>query len=215
VIQPAQPPTLASVEDLPGAIEPRAFRDAMGCFATGVTVVTTAVGDELYGMTVSAFNSLSLDPLLVLVCLDNRSRGVELIERSGRFAVNVLAADQAYVSARFAARDRPGGAAAFDGVPIRWGATGCPVVRGAAAHADCRVHATYDGGDHRIVVGRVVGLGSRPDASVLVFHRGGYRSVGAASPAPPNVSTVSAGSVVSALGNVSARRAVALPRVRA
>lgn len=164
------------------AIEPRGFRDTMGAFVTGVTVVTTAVDDELYGMTVSAFSSLSLDPLLALVCLSNGSRGRQLIERSKVFSVNVLAADQAHLSRFFASRERPSGPNAFAGVPFVWGVTGCPVLRGAAAYIDCTVVEITEAGDHSIVIGEVVGLGSRPDAAPLLFHRGHYRLLAHADP---------------------------------
>lgn len=166
-----------------GAIDPRDFRDTMGAFVTGVTVVTTAVGDEVYGMTVSAFSSLSLDPLLALVCLSNRSRGRHLIEQSSVFAVNVLAADQAHLSRFFASRERPSGPDAFAGVPFTWGMTGCPVLRGGAAHIDCTVVEMTEAGDHSIVIGQVVGLGSRPDAAPLLFHRGHYRLLAHGDPA--------------------------------
>jgi flavin reductase (DIM6/NTAB) family NADH-FMN oxidoreductase RutF len=156
-------------------IDPREFRDTMGAFVTGVTVVTTAFANEVYGMTVSAFSSLSLEPLLALVCLANGSRGRQLIERSTVFSVNVLAADQAHLSRFFASRERPSGPDAFAGAPFTWGVTGCPVLRGAAAHVDCTVVEITEAGDHSIVIGQVVGLGSRPDAAPLLFHRGHYR----------------------------------------
>lgn len=182
------------------AIDARAFRDTVGAFVTGVTVVTTALDDELYGMTVSAFTSLSLDPLLVLISLDNDSRGRGLLERSGIFSVSILADDQAALSRLFANRDRPRGLGAFDGVPISWGATGAPVLRGCAAHVDARIWRMYDGGDHTLVIGEVHGLGSRPEASPLLFHRGRYRLLGGAE-------------TTAAVAHVSTRRMHALPGV--
>jgi flavin reductase (DIM6/NTAB) family NADH-FMN oxidoreductase RutF len=154
------------------------FRNAVGAFVTGVTVVTTAVGDELYGITANSFTSLSLDPMLVLVCLKGPSRALELLTRSQAFTVNVLAIGQRELSRRFADRDRPTGAAAFDGVAITTGASGCPNILDCAAVVDCRMHQLHPGGDHVIVVGEVLGYRSRPELEPLVFHRGNYRRLG-------------------------------------
>jgi len=168
-------------DGVPGA----AFRDALGAFATGVTVVTTTWEQESHGMTVSAFTSLSLEPPLVIVCLASRSRGCHLIARSGVFAVNVLAAGQANLSARFANRDRPRGSDAFSGVETAPGATGCPVLRGAAAHVDCAVQELHAGGDHTIVIGSVLAAGLRPQAAPLLYHRSSYRRLGRPEAAGP------------------------------
>ena len=101
----------------PRAVDVSAFRQAMGSFPTGVTVVTVACDDgDMHGMTVNSFTSVSLDPMLVLVCLNETSRGVSLIERAGAFAVNVLSAGQQDLSRRFANRHRPAGPEMFDGV---------------------------------------------------------------------------------------------------
>jgi flavin reductase (DIM6/NTAB) family NADH-FMN oxidoreductase RutF len=154
------------------------FRNTVGAFATGVTVVTTAVGDELYGITANSFTSLSLDPMLVLVCLKGPSRALELLTRSRAFTVNVLAIGQSELSRRFADRDRSTGAAAFDGVAITTGASGCPNILDCAAVVDCRMHQMYPGGDHVIVVGEVLGYMSRPELEPLVFHGGNYRRLG-------------------------------------
>jgi flavin reductase (DIM6/NTAB) family NADH-FMN oxidoreductase RutF len=161
-----------------GELDARRFRDALGAFASGVTVVTTPVdGGGAHGMTVSAFSSLSLDPPLVLVCVSSGSRGRALLQRSGAFTVNVLSSSQSHLSRRFADRDRPSGAGAFDGVAVRTGSTGCPVLLGSAAHLDCRVTELLEGGDHTIVVGRVVELGHDPSAAPLLVHRGRYRAL--------------------------------------
>ena len=163
----------------------------MGAFATGVTVVTAAASDgALYGMTVNSFSSVSLDPMLVLVSLAGPSRGLELIEDACAFGVNVLARDQEPVSRWFANRDRPADSTMFRGVPIRLGATGCPVLLDAAACFDCRVHRLVPAGDHVIVVGEGVSLTHRPDSEPLVFHAGGYRSVPAAAVVRPRLRAV-------------------------
>ena len=99
------------------AVDVSAFRRAMGSFPTGVTVVTVASDDgNMHGITVNSFSSVSLDPMLVLVCLNETSHGIGLIERAGAFAVNVLSSEQRDVSRWFASRYRPGGPTMFDGV---------------------------------------------------------------------------------------------------
>ena len=155
-----------------------AFRQAMGSFATGVTVVTVASGDgTMHGMTVNSFASVSLDPMLVLICLDETSRGADLIERTGAFAVNVLSTGQQDLSSRFADRHRPAGPAMFDGVLFEPGATGCPVLADATASFDCLLRQTHHAGDHLIVLGEVVALVHRPQQEPLIFHSGMYKSL--------------------------------------
>ena len=161
------------------AVDVSAFRQAMGSFATGVTIVTVASGDgNMHGMTVNSFSSVSLDPMLVLVCLNQTSRGAGLIERAGAFAVNVLSAGQQDVSRWFASRHRPADSAMFDGVPFEPGITGCPVlVDAAAASFDCLLRQTHHAGDHLIVLGEVVALVHRPQQEPLIFHSGMYKSL--------------------------------------
>jgi flavin reductase len=160
------------------AVDVSAFRKAMGSFPTGVTVVTVASGDgAMHGVTVNSFSSVSLDPMLVLVCLNQASRAVGLIERAGAFAVNVLSAGQQNVSSWFADRHRPADSAMFDGVLLEPGVTGCPVLVGAAASFDCRLRQSYRAGDHLIVLGEVVALVHRPQLEPLIFHAGTYKSL--------------------------------------
>lgn len=160
------------------AVDVSVFRKAMGSFPTGVTVVTVACDDgDMHGMTVNSFSSVSLDPMLVLVCLSETSRGVGLIERAEAFVVNVLSAGQQDISRWFANRDRPAGSAMFDGVPFEPGATGCPVLAGATASFDCRVRQSHRAGDHLIVLGEVVALVHRPQLEPLTFHAGTYKSL--------------------------------------
>jgi flavin reductase len=128
-------------------------------------------------MTVNSFCSVSLDPMLVLVCLNEASRGVGLIERAGAFAVNVLSAGQQDLSRWFASPHRPAGPAMFDGVPAEPGPTGSPVLAGAAAWFDCRLRQTHRAGDHLIVLGEVVALVHRPQLEPLIFHAGTYKSL--------------------------------------
>jgi flavin reductase len=168
----ASPAGLASVAGV------SAFRQAMSSFPTGVTVVTVASGDgTTHGMTVNSFASVSLDPMLVLVCLNEASRGAGLIERAGAFAVNVLSAGQQDLSRWFASAHRPAGPAMFDGVHAEPGLTGSPVLAGAAASFDCRLWQAHRAGDHLIVLGEVVALVHRPHLEPLIFHAGTYRSL--------------------------------------
>jgi flavin reductase (DIM6/NTAB) family NADH-FMN oxidoreductase RutF len=152
------------------------FRQAIGHFATGVTVVTSvgAVGEPV-GTTASAVTSLSLSPPLVLVCLDRASLTLAAIRAHGAFAVNVLAAPQRHLSANFARR---GLAAAWDGVRYRPGPTGSPRLDGVLAALECTVENRMPGGDHEIIVGRVHDVAtSEQDAAPLLYWRGGYTSV--------------------------------------
>jgi len=155
-----------------------AFRRAMGSFPTGVTVVTVASDDgNVHGITVSSFSSVSLDPMLVLVCLNETSRGVSLIERAGAFVVNVLSARQRDVSRWFANRYRPAGSTMFDGVPFEPGVTGCPVLVDATASFECRLRQSHRAGDHLIMLGEVIALVHRPQLEPLIFHAGSYKSL--------------------------------------
>lgn len=155
----------------------RRFRDVLGCFGSGITVITTMSGDEPVGMTCQSFASVSLDPPLVTFIPARTSRAWPMIQRAGRFCINVLAADQEHVSAQMATK----GADKFAG--ISWtpaAATGSPVIDGTLAHLDCTIHAVYEGGDHFIVVGKVEHLEQHgPEAAVtepLLFFKGRYRT---------------------------------------
>jgi flavin reductase (DIM6/NTAB) family NADH-FMN oxidoreductase RutF len=154
------------------------FRTTVGTFATGVTVVTTRGEEQAYGMTANAFSSVSLDPPLVLVCVISPSEGCDQIAANGCFAVNILHADQEPISRYFASRDRPRGRDAFSEVSHRLGASGSPILDGAAGYLDCRLHATHDAGDHLIFIGEVLELGFKPESEPLVFHGGRYKLVG-------------------------------------
>ena len=159
-------------------IEMSAFRRAMGSFPTGVTVVTVAFDDsKMHGITVNSFSSVSLDPMLVLVCLNETSPAVSLIARAGAFVVNVLSAGQQDVSRWFANRYRPAGSAMFDGVPFEPGITGCPVLVDATASFECRLRQSHPVGDHVIVLGEVIALVHRPQLAPLIFHAGSCKSL--------------------------------------
>ena len=150
------------------------LRCALGAFATGVTVVTTAGPGGEDGLTANSFTSVSLEPPLVLVCVRRDSRAGAAIARNCVFAVNVLAAGQEGLSARFARADRRRGAAAFCDLDRRAPATGCRLLRGAAAHFDCRLVQVVRAGDHAILLGRVVDFAWDAESTPLVFHGGRY-----------------------------------------
>jgi flavin reductase (DIM6/NTAB) family NADH-FMN oxidoreductase RutF len=152
------------------------FRDAMGHFATGVTVITSVGADgEPVGTTANAVTSLSLDPPLVIVCFDLASMTLRAIRGHGAFVVNVLAAPQRHLSANFAQR---GPGAAWDGIQHRRGPTGSPRLEDVLAVLECTVSRVLPGGDHEILVGRVrhVETSANPNGP-LVFFRGSYASL--------------------------------------
>ncbi|MDQ2784642.1 MAG: flavin reductase family protein [Chloroflexota bacterium] len=146
-----------------------AFGRAVGRFAAGVTVVTTQSALGLRGITASSFSFVSLAPPLVLVCIVATSSFVPTIAESGAFAVNVLPEDDEFLADRFANR-APLVNATFSGLPHRTAITGAPLLRDAVAWFDCRLHATYPGGDHQIFVGEVVAFGEGDGEPLLVYR---------------------------------------------
>ena len=168
---------MTAASQVPGTDVPATeFRDAIGHFATGVTVVTSIGADGApVGTTANAVTSLSLDPPLILVCFDLGSLTLRAIRGHGAFVVNVLAAGQEHLSAGFARR---GLAAAWDGVRHWHGPTGSPRLDGVLAVLECTVEHRMPGGDHEIVIGRVRHAEtSATPAAPLVFFRGGYASL--------------------------------------
>lgn len=161
------------------AFSSKDFRDTVGAFATGVTVITTRGEEHAYGMTANAFSSVSLDPPLVLVCTIARSEGSEHLRSNGVFAVNILGTDQEPLSRYFASKERPRGRDAFADVAHRAATSGSPILEGALAYLDCRLHAEHEAGDHDIFIGEVLEIGSREHSEPLIFHRGQYRLLGA------------------------------------
>lgn len=157
------------------AMDPRLFRQALGRFATGVCVVTAGTGDgERLGMTVNSFSSVSLDPPLVLFSIASAAKGIEGWRSARHYAVNVLAGNQQDISNRFARAltDK------WEGLEVETGSTGSPLIPNALAHFECQAEHQYEGGDHVILVGRVVAFATpRPDAEPLVFHGGRYREL--------------------------------------
>jgi len=153
------------------------FRRLMGNFATGVTVVTTAVDGRLHGFTANAVTSVSLDPLLFLVCVDNRAHALKELEHATHFGVSMLAEGQAEVSNIFA-KTGPPEMGTLRSVPFHPGETGVPLVDGSIACLECEVTERIAGGDHTIVIGRVVAGCHGESADPLLFFRGRYRRVG-------------------------------------
>lgn len=152
--------------------DPTAFRRLMGRWATGVSVVTAREGDVDHGLTVNAFLSVSLRPPLVLVSLTQEIDTTPVIERTGRFAVHLLAHDQRALSERFAAVVPP--AEKFRGLPVHRGASGLARPDGVLATFDCAVQGTFPVADHRLVVGAVEEVEEGRDVPPLVFFRSGY-----------------------------------------
>ena len=150
------------------------LRESLGCFVTGVTVITTRGEDgELYGLTANSFSSVSLDPPLVLFNLSRTADCFAAFESVNFFAVNVLRSDQEALSGRFATKDID----KWSGVAWRPGYADSPVLDGAIATFECRVTARHEGGDHVIYVGEVVDFSHEPEGDPLVFFRGRYAAV--------------------------------------
>jgi flavin reductase (DIM6/NTAB) family NADH-FMN oxidoreductase RutF len=160
----------------PAAMDSELFRKMMGCFATGVTIVTTKTGGELHGMTVNSFTSVSLQPMLILICLANEARTTAAVRQRGWFVVNILEERQVALSNRFARpnEDR------FAGIAYSLNEYDLPVLPDCLGHMVCRVHRIDPGGDHQIILGEVL-TGEFRDARPLLFFRGAYA---AAAPNP-------------------------------
>ncbi|MEI4271566.1 flavin reductase family protein [Klenkia sp. LSe6-5] len=151
-------------------VDPRVMRDVLGHFASGITVVTAVEESGPIGFTCQSFSSLSLDPPLVAFAPARTSRTWPRLRAAGRFCVNVLADDQDALSTQFARS----GTDKFAGVGWTPSAHGSPVLDGVVAWIDCALYAEHEGGDHTIVVGRVLDLGATAERTPLVFHRGAY-----------------------------------------
>jgi flavin reductase (DIM6/NTAB) family NADH-FMN oxidoreductase RutF len=154
------------------------FRKAMGSFATGVTVITIDYEGEVQGMTANAFTSVSLDPLLVLVCVDHKARTHGHLHARKRFGVNVLAENQRAIS-EYYARPMPKHEHAEREAGARFDRTahGTPVLNGALAYLECRLHTAEDAGDHTIFIAEVEEVVVR-EGNPLLYFRGQYRRIG-------------------------------------
>jgi flavin reductase (DIM6/NTAB) family NADH-FMN oxidoreductase RutF len=155
------------------AIDKQQFRKVMGRFAAGVTVVTTVAEDGTpSGLTATAFTSVSLQPPLVLVCIDKNAESLASVRRSGVFAVNFLRAAQEAVSQRFAVS----GGDKFAGVSTRSGVTGAPLLADSLGYVECRTTDVHDAGDHFIFVGQVEAADAG-EGEPLVYFNGAYREL--------------------------------------
>lgn len=164
------------------SFDTRAFRNALGCFPTGVALVTAHTAERRpMGMTVNSFASVSLDPPLILWCAYRRSYRFETFVNAGAFTVNILDATHQEVSARLA---RPG-EHRLDNIPLVATESGGAALADALAVFECQREAVYDGGDHAIIVGRVVRFAFRNVGSPLVFFRGRYHPFSPVSPTSP------------------------------
>ena len=161
----------------PTSVSPAEFRRALGTFATGVTVITVDQDEEVHGMTANAFTSVSLEPLLVLVCVDHRARTHAHLHAKKRFGINVLAENQRAISEYYARstethQHAEDAGAHFDRTPH-----GTPVLRGALAYLECRLHLAQPAGDHTIFIAEVEDVVLR-EGEPLLFFRGTYRKMG-------------------------------------
>ena len=155
------------------------FRKAMGCFATGVTIITLDLEGDVHGMTANAFASVSLDPMLVLVCVDRRAATHAHLQAKKRFGINVLCEDQRMISEYYARHERTHERAEQEaGARFDRTALGTPMLRGALAYLECRLHSAQDAGDHTIFIAAVEDAVVR-EGQPLIFFRGKYRRVGA------------------------------------
>ncbi len=150
--------------------DPKKQRQIMGQFATGITIVATDGEAGPHGLTANAVASLSLDPPLILVAVDNRAHSLDYLKRNKCFTVNILRSDQEEISRRFATP----GPKDFSGVKITKATTTAPVLVDSLAFADCRVVAILPGGDHEIFVGEIV-AGEYHGGEPLLYYAGRYR----------------------------------------
>jgi flavin reductase (DIM6/NTAB) family NADH-FMN oxidoreductase RutF len=152
--------------------DPRTLRDALSCFATGVTVVTCLSGEgQPAGLTVNSFTSVSLDPPLLLVCLAKIAASATVLIEASHFAVNVLQTGQQPASIRFSTRDED----RFGATPWSCGEAGAPILADSLGVFECERFAVYDGGDHHILVGKVIKASFDASLDPLLYFRGRYR----------------------------------------
>jgi len=152
--------------------DPRTLRDALGCFATGVTVVTCLdAGGSPAGLTVNSFTSVSLDPPLLLVCIAKYAASAKPLSEAPHFAINVLQTGQQPASIRFSTRDED----RFGATPWACGEAGAPILEDSLGVFECEHYALYDGGDHHILVGQVIKASFDASIDPLLYFRGRYR----------------------------------------
>ena len=159
-------------------LNPTEFRKAMGAFATGVTIITVDLDGEVHGMTANAFTSVSLDPMLVLVCVDHSTRTHAHLHAKKRFGINVLCENQRAISEYYARPERTHEHAETEaGARFERTRHGTPVLHGALAYLECRLQSAEDAGDHTIFIAEVEDVVVR-EGDPLLFFRGKYRRSG-------------------------------------
>lgn len=152
------------------------FRQVLGAFATGVTIVTTRSGDKIHGLTANAFCSVSLEPMLVLVCVDKQAHSHDLIAAGRNFAVNILHGKHQYLAERFS-NNAMSAEQRYEGVSCRRAATGAPILEDSLAWVDCELAAAHEGGDHTIFVGKVLALGRGGSQPPLLYFNSRYLTI--------------------------------------
>jgi flavin reductase (DIM6/NTAB) family NADH-FMN oxidoreductase RutF len=154
----------------------REFRNALGCFATGIAIMATRDTDgKFIGITVNSFASVSLDPPLISFCLDRNATSLQGFLSAEHFTVNVLAEGQETLSAAFA---RSSAGDKFTGIEFEIGPSGLPLLAECLTHLECVREAVHDAGDHLIMIGRVIRLAQRPEGRPLLYFRGRYARIG-------------------------------------
>jgi len=153
------------------------FRKAMSCFATGVTILTVDSSDGVHGMTANAFTSVSLNPRLVLVCVDQRARTHAQLHAKKRFGINVLAENQHAISEHYARTSRHDSVTDAAGARFDRTKHGTPVLHGALAYLECRLHSAQDAGDHTIFIAEVEDIVVR-EGRPLLYFQSAYRALG-------------------------------------
>lgn len=160
--------------DHPSGSDSRTLRDALGCFGTGITVVATLDRDDApVGLTANSFTSVSLDPELLLVCLNKKSATLPWFKRAEAFSVNVLHVGQQEIAQRFATPDID----RFENTDWETWSTGVPMLPDSLANFECAKFAEYDGGDHMILLGRVIRVRFEDDRDPLLYYRGSFRGL--------------------------------------
>jgi 3-hydroxy-9,10-secoandrosta-1,3,5(10)-triene-9,17-dione monooxygenase reductase component len=157
-------------------LDSRQFRDIMGRFTTGITVVTVQESGILHGMTVNSFTSVSLKPLLVLVSLDKGAKTTEMLHRTGWFTVNILTVEQLDIARRFSENGNEGHR--FLGIDYYLSDVGTPILQNTLAYVTCSVRDVIDGGDHTVFIGEVTDIERDNDnKKPLLYYRGNYTSI--------------------------------------
>ena len=152
-------------------VDVKHFKSALSSFATGVTLATTAVRSELHGATANAVMSVSLEPPLTALCIQQGTRMHAVLQRSDNYALSILAVEQEEVAGYFADSSQAHGSIAFSIFSTHPGPTGAPLLDAALAHVDCRIVDVYPAGDHTLYLGRVVYASSRSDGEPLLYYR--------------------------------------------